>query len=90
MFTIENVTNMYWNDAQHTFFTADVKYAEFDEVHPTGVNGIDQNPHIKELWEKANAGEYGTIAEYVDPTTIAPIDVPTELQFSIEELLAGR
>lgn len=85
MFTIQEVKNLYWNDAEHTVFTADVKYAEFDEVHPTGVNATDPNAHIKELWEKGNAGEYGPIAEWVDPTTISPIDVQPE---TVEATLA--
>jgi len=67
MFTIESVTNLEWCDAEHTFFSCNVKYAEFNEVHPTGVNAIDSYAHIQELWTKGNAGEYGVIAEYVPP-----------------------
>ena len=67
MFTIESVTNLQWCDAEHTFFSCNVKYAEFDAVHPTGVNGTDGYAHIQELWTKGNAGVYGVIAEYVPP-----------------------
>lgn len=67
MFTIESVTNLEWCDAEHTFFSCNVKYAEFNEVHPAGVNAIDPYAHIQELWTKGNAGEYGVIAEYVPP-----------------------
>jgi len=67
MFTIESVTNLEWCDAEHTFFTCNVKYAEFNEVHPTGVNATDRYAHIQELWAKGNAGEYGVITEYVPP-----------------------
>jgi hypothetical protein len=67
MFTIESVTNLEWCDAEHTFFSCNVKYAEFNELHPTGVNATDQYAHIQELWVKGNAGEYGIIAEYVPP-----------------------
>jgi hypothetical protein len=67
MFTIENVTNLVWINAEKTIFKCDVKYAEFNEVHPTGVDNVDQYAHIKELWEKGNAGVYGQIADYVEP-----------------------
>ena len=67
MFTIESVTNLEWCDAEHTFFSCNVKYVEFNEVHPTGVNGTDGYAHIQELWTKGNAGVYGVIAEYVPP-----------------------
>jgi hypothetical protein len=71
MFTIEYVKNLSWSDEEHTNFDCIVKYAEFNEEHPSGINAIDQYPHIKEIWAKANAGEYGPIAEYV-PSSPSP------------------
>jgi hypothetical protein len=67
MFTIQEVTDLQWCDAEHTFFSCNVKYAEFNEVHPTGVNATDPYDHIKLLWARGNAGGYGVIAEYVAP-----------------------
>jgi hypothetical protein len=67
MFTVEYVKNMQWEDAENTFFTCTVKYAEFNEEHPSGINGTDQYVHIQEIWAKANTGEYGVIAEYIPP-----------------------
>jgi hypothetical protein len=63
MFTIESVTNLKWVDPEHTNFTCDVKYVEFDEVHPSGANPTDPYAHIQELWIKGIAGEFGVIAE---------------------------
>jgi hypothetical protein len=65
MFTIQSVTNLKWVDVEKTAFTCNVKYAEFNEVHPTGVNATDPYAHIQELWEKGNAGEYGEIEVFV-------------------------
>lgn len=76
MFTIESVNNLKWDNAEHTSFSCDVKYEEFNEVHPAGVNGTDNYAHIQELWTKGNAGEYGVIAEYVPPE-IPEIDANT-------------
>jgi hypothetical protein len=67
MFTIETVTDLQWCDVEHTFFSCNVKYTEFNEVHPTGVNATDSYAHIQEIWTKGNAGVYGVIAEYVPP-----------------------
>ena len=73
MFTVNYVKDLVWKNAEHTTFSCLVKYEEFNEEHPTGVNATDTYAHIKELWAKGNAGEYGTIAEYVEPP---PIEIP--------------
>jgi len=67
MFTVQYVKDLQWADAEHTAFTCVVKYEEFNEEHPSGINGIDRYAHIQEIWAKGNAGEYGPIAEYVAP-----------------------
>lgn len=78
MFTVEYVKDMKWCDAEHTMFECVVKYAEFNEEHPSGINGTDPYAHIQEIWIKANAGEYGPIAEY-EPPVIESV-VPAEDQ----------
>jgi len=65
MFTVETVTDLKWCDAEQLNIECQVKYAEFNEVHPTGVNSTCQDLHIKDIWIKALAGEYGVIAAYV-------------------------
>ena len=72
MFTIQTVKNLQWSDAEHTMFSCIVKYQEFNEEHPTGVNPLDPYAHIQELWIKGSAGEYGVIAEYVIPEPVPP------------------
>lgn len=78
MFTVESVINLKWDNAEHTSFSCVVKYAEFNEEHPSGINGTDPYAHIQEIWTKGNAGEYGVIAEYVPPQP--PIAKPDEEQ----------
>ena len=65
MFTIQYVKDLKWGDVEHTNFSCVVKYAEFDEEHPSGINATDHYAHINEIWVKGIAGEYGVIAEYV-------------------------
>jgi hypothetical protein len=81
MFTIQSVKNLQWDNLEHTSFSCLVKYAEFNEEMPSGINAIDTYEHIQEIWTKANAGEYGVIAEYETPE-IPPIpeSAPAEEQ----------
>jgi hypothetical protein len=74
MFTIEYVKNLEWCNAEHTMFSCFVKYKEFNEEHPSGINATDSYAHIQEIWAKGNAGEYGVIAEYVPPISFDPIE----------------
>jgi hypothetical protein len=76
MFTIEYVKNLEWCNAEHTMFSCIVKYKEFNEEHPSGINATDPYVHTQEIWTKGNAGEYGTIAEYVLPPEPEPIPEP--------------
>ena len=74
MFHIEAVQDLAWCDVEKTFFSCSVKYAEFSDFLPVGVNGVDQTAHIRELWVNGTAGIYGPIAEFVPPPE--PVDVP--------------
>jgi hypothetical protein len=87
MLKIETVTDLKWCDVEQTVIECQVKYAEFNEIHPTGVNAACQDPHIKEIWTKAIAGEYGVIAvhvPHVDPIP-EPIAVAPESQQPVAE-----
>ncbi len=76
MFTIESVENLVWIDAEKTRFNCLVKYAEFDEKHPSTIDPSDMYSHIIQIWERANLGEFGDIAEYTPPA----VPVATEPQ----------
>lgn len=78
MLNIQYVKNLQWEDAEHTFFSCLVKYEQFEEEHPSGINGTDSAPHIREIWMKANSGEYGAIAEYIAPPEPEPMPESTE------------
>jgi hypothetical protein len=73
MFTIEYVKNLKWCDSNKTMFSCIVKYAEFNEEMPSGINATDTYAHIQEIWVKGNAGEYGIIEEYVEPPIIPAV-----------------
>ena len=80
MLTIESVTNLKWCDVEKVNLECQVKYAEFNEPHPTGVNAACPDLHIKEIWTKALTGEYGIIQEYAPFVPEAVVAAPAELQ----------
>jgi hypothetical protein len=79
MFTIEYVKNLKWANTQHDMFSCVVKYEEFDEEMPAGINAIDPYEHIHTIWTKGIAGDYGVIAEYT-PEPAPPFVPPTAQQ----------
>jgi hypothetical protein len=66
-YTIESVKDLKWVNTEKTIFDCIVKFNTFNEEIPFTVNPDDFYQHSIDLWEKANAGEYGTIADYVPP-----------------------
>jgi hypothetical protein len=73
MFTIQTVTDLQWDNVEKTTFSCLVKYAEFNEILPVGATPTDAYAHIQELWQRGNAGEYGAIADYVEPPQPEPV-----------------
>lgn len=68
--TVKDAKNPRWVDAAHTIVDMDVLFSELSPmgyVPFTTMSNADTN-HGVELWIKSNAGEYGPIADFVDPT----------------------
>jgi len=65
MLNIEYVKNLQWENAEKNYFSCVVKYKEFLEELPAGINGIDPEKHIRAIWENALIGAYGEIADWV-------------------------
>ena len=88
--TVVSVSNPRWADAGHTLLDADVVFQELESLGAspfTTVADADTN-HGVEIWTKANAGDYGAIAEYVEPPPVIP-DRVTSRQFGIQLIRAG-
>lgn len=84
MLTIEYAKDLKWCNAEYTLFECIVKYEEFVDEMPCGVNAVDPYSHIQELWTKGIAGEYGPIAEYVPPA------IPTQTAEPVTPIEPGN
>ena len=74
MLTIESATSPVYMNADGTSIDLQVKFAEFDEVLGFTATSYDTVPHGVELYNRAVAGEFGPIADYI------PVPIPTEPQ----------
>lgn len=54
-----------------------VKFEEFNEEMPFGANVNDPMPYGVDLFNRAIAGEFGEIAKYIPPPTLASGTIPS-------------
>lgn len=66
-FKIEYVKDLKWVDSKKTRIDCIAKFEHIPEEIPFTIDPNDKYKHSWDLWENANAGEYGEIAEYVPP-----------------------
>ena len=75
-YTLLDAKNPVWADKEKTTITLDCKFSHYAEIGITENNGYasfcahpdDSEPHGVEILEKAKAGEYGVIGDYVAPS----------------------
>jgi hypothetical protein len=68
MFTLIKATNPIWFNAEQTAINLEVQFEEFaNEVMPFLATSYDIEPHGVDLFNRAKAGEFGTVAPYVPP-----------------------
>ena len=61
--TIEYAKDPRWCDKEHTRFDCTVKFQSIPIEVPCTIDPNDDFGHIKELWQRGLAGEFGPIAE---------------------------
>lgn len=86
--TVVSVASPRWDNHEHTVLTADVLFEELRGMGPlpfTTFANADTD-HGVEVWEKAIAGEYGPIAEYVEPE---PLPEPVPHEISLKQFYMG-
>lgn len=79
--TIEYVKDLKWVNEEKTLIECVVKFDVHDEELAFGVDPNDFYQHSIDLWERANAGEYGPIAEPRKKTEIEKLIQDYKNQF---------
>jgi hypothetical protein len=80
MFTFEYAKDPVWNDDTGQSIHLTVKWAEFNEEHPFSATSYDSMSHGVDLYNRAKAGEFGSIAAYVPPPEPEPQPTTTGSQ----------
>ena len=81
------VANLQWADSAHTAILVDVTFDKHG-VLPFGASASDVEPHGREIFNRAVAGDFGPIAAYVAPPAVIPT-VVTMRQARLAMLDAG-
>lgn len=63
------IKNLHWNDADQSVMIADVLFEGMETAGYAAfvISSNDVTAHGRDLWAKANAGDYGEIGPYVAP-----------------------
>lgn len=77
--TYTTVRDLVWCNAEHTMFNCFVFFHHLGEEVPFGCSQAEVGvyPHVTSIWERAIAGDFGPIAEYVEPVQPEPITPQT-------------
>ena len=67
MFTLQYAKDPVYNNEEGTNIFLIVKWEEFVEEMPYGACSFDPEPWGVDLYNRAKAGEFGTVAPYVAP-----------------------
>jgi hypothetical protein len=81
-FTVTSANNPVWSNLSNSAITLNVQFQGFDYPVQFTASQSDSEQHGRELFERAAAGEFGSIAAYVAPVIVTP-PAPTK-----EQLLA--
>jgi hypothetical protein len=78
MFTLEYAKEPAFISEDNQQILMTVKWAEFNEEFPFNATSYDCEAHGVDLYNRAVAGEFGIIAEYVAPSTEQPASQGTQ------------
>jgi hypothetical protein len=67
MFTLQYAKDPFYNNEEGTAIHLTVKWEEFVEEMPFGACSYDPEPHGVDLYNRAQAGEFGPVAAFTAP-----------------------
>lgn len=80
------IRNLQWANAEHTAINCEVNFDSLvEDFVPFTASADDLYEHTKDIFEKAIAGEFGEILEYVEPPVVEVAQPPAPTK---EELMA--
>lgn len=66
--TLTSLVNPRWSSVEHTAIDCEITTSQFgDEVLPFTASPNDVEPHGRTLFAQIVAGDFGPIADYIDP-----------------------
>lgn len=68
--TLTSAVQPRWMDAGHTRINLQVQFEHLPEMVEFTASPNDIEPHGRLIFERAAAGEYGEVAEYIPPTPL--------------------
>lgn len=89
MFTYDTPTNLAYVDAEQHVIAMHVKFTDFSSPVVFIASPADAEDHGRELYNRAIAGDFGSIAAYVAPVAPEPIpQQPADIQTQIAAIEA--
>lgn len=85
---IEYAKNPVWANAEHTLIDLITKWDGIDQELPFTASPTDVEEHGRAIFAAAQAGEYGTVAEYVPPPAPTPEELAEQARAQRNQLLA--
>lgn len=70
--TILSAQNPKWLDVEHTTINLEIQFEHLSDLVVFTASTIDIEPHGRLIFERAAAGEYGEVVEFIPPT---PADI---------------
>jgi len=89
--TYTNARNPKWADAAQTMINIEVNFNHIsdEEYSPFTANPLDVEPHGIEIYNRAVAGDFGPVADYIPPADIVGEDAMTRLREERNSLLTA-
>jgi len=86
--TYTNARNPKWGNPAKNFIDIEVNFSHIDEEYvPFSANPLDSMSYGVEIYNKAVAGDFGTIGDYTPPENITGSDAMTQLRKERDALL---
>jgi hypothetical protein len=71
---LEYAKDPVWANAEHTMIDLTIKWTSINAEYPFTASPTDVEAHGRAIFEAAQAGQFGEVAEYVAPPKPEPVE----------------